>query len=88
MKKIRLEIGNIYTVRALHIYLEYMLNLPKHYGRNLDALHDALCEESESVGIVLEGNAASDEMTLYLPKIERVLRVCAQENEHICFERS
>lgn len=42
MKKVELDIGNIHTVRALHVYLAYKLNLPTYYGGNLDALYDAL----------------------------------------------
>ena len=42
MKKVELDIANIHTVRALHVYLAYKLNLPTYYGGNLDALYDAL----------------------------------------------
>ena len=87
MKTIRLDISNIYTVRALHIYLAYMLNLPAHYGKNLDALHDMMCEESEDVRILLAGKAASAEMEEYLPRLMHVMEDCAQENAHIGFER-
>ena len=40
MKKVELDIANIHTVRALHVYLAYKLNLPTYYGGNLDALYD------------------------------------------------
>ena len=88
MKTIRLEIGHIHTVRALHIYLAYMLDLPAYYGKNLDALHDALCEESNPMHIVLSGAASSEEMAAYLPRLERVMNDCAQENDCMCFERA
>lgn len=87
MKTIRLDIGNIHAVRALHIYLAYMLNLPSYYGKNLDALHDVLSEESEDVRIVLAGEPAGGEMQMYLPRLVHVMEDCAQENAHICFER-
>ncbi|MBQ7887735.1 MAG: barstar family protein [Clostridia bacterium] len=87
MKTIRLDITHIQTVRALHIYLAYMLDLPAYYGRNLDALHDALCEESDLVHIALVGAPASGEMAAYLPRLERVMEDCAQENTRVCFER-
>lgn len=85
MKTIRLDISHIHTVRALHIYLAYMLDLPAHYGRNLDALHDALSEESDRVHIVLAGEPASEEMTAYLPRLVRVMEDGAQGN--VSFER-
>ena len=88
MKTITLEIEHIHTVRALHIYLAYMLDLPAYYGKNLDALHDALCEESCPRRIVLAGTPASEEMAAYLPRLVRVLEDCAQENACICFVRA
>ena len=87
MKTITLDIGNIHTVRAMHIYLAYMLDLPAHYGKNLDALHDVLCEESDNVRIALCGQPASEEMAAYLPRLMRVLADSAEENGHIRFER-
>ena len=87
MKTIRLDIEHIHTVRALHIYLAYMLDLPAYYGSNLDALHDVLSEESEPIHILLSGMPNSEEMMAYLPKLECVLSDCAQENDKICFER-
>ena len=88
MKTINLDISNIHTARALHIYLAYMLELPAYYGKNLDALHDVLCEESENLRIVLSGNAASEEMAMYLPRLVCVMEDCAQENPHVHFERN
>ena len=87
MKTIRLDITHIQTVRALHIYLAYMLDLPAYYGKNLDALHDVLCEESDRVHIALAGAPASGEMAAYLPRLERVMADSAQENTRVCFER-
>jgi len=87
MKTIKLDIGNIQTVRALHVYLAYMLDAPEHYGRNLDALHDVLAQENENVHILLAGAPASEEMAAYLPRLVRVLTDSAEENGHIGFER-
>lgn len=85
MKTIKLDISNISTVRALHIYLAYRLDLPAHYGRNLDALHDVLGEESEDMRLMLLGEPASEEMAAYLPRLVRVLE--DSENAHVHFER-
>ena len=80
MKTIHLNVTNIHTVKALHIYLAYMLELPKYYGRNLDALHDLLTELCEETCIILAGDAGSEEMAAYLPRLEAVLSDCAEEN--------
>ena len=85
MRTIKLDISNISTVRALHIYLAYQLDLPAHYGRNLDALHDVLGEESEDMRLMLVGEPASEEMAAYLPRLVRVLE--DSENAHVHFER-
>jgi len=88
MKTIELNVTNIKTVRALHIYLAYRLELPEYYGRNLDALHDLLGEMGEKTRIVLTGEAASEEMQAYLPRLERVLRDCAKESGAVEFARA
>ena len=85
MKTIKLDISNISTIRALHIYLAYQLDLPAYYGRNLDALHDVLGEESEDMRLMLVGEPASEEMAAYLPRLVRVLE--DSENAHVHFER-
>ena len=87
MKTIRLDITHIQTVKALHIYLAYRMDFPAHYGKNLDALHDLLGEVNEPVRIVLAGTAAGSEMERYLPRLERVLEDCAQENAALCYAR-
>ena len=88
MRTIKLEIEHIGTVRALHIYLAYMLDLPVYYGKNLDALYDVLCEVSEDMRIVLSGLPASEEMAEYLPRLECVMGDAARENEYVKFERA
>jgi len=88
MKTIKLNVTNIQTVRALHVYLAYMLDLPAYYGKNLDALHDLLGETDERTCIVLSGTAASEEMAAYLPRLEAVLEDCAAENGALVYTRS
>ena len=53
MRTITLELEHIETVAALHIYLQYMLRLPAYYGRNLDALHDALGEIAQPTRLIV-----------------------------------
>ena len=87
MKTIRLDVTNIATVNALHVYLAYMLDLPDYYGRNLDALHDVLGEISDQTRIVLTGQPASGEMAAYLPRLVRVFADAAQENGMLYIQR-
>lgn len=87
MKTITIDVSNIQTKKALHIYLQYMLDLPAHYGRNLDALHDALAQESRETHIVLTGvQHAQGEMTIYMPGVLEVLEDAVQENARLHIE--
>lgn len=79
MKTIELDITNIQTVSALHVYIAWRLNLPAYYGKNLDALHDLLGEQGAGTCIVLRGAPASDEMAAYLPRLCRMLEDCAED---------
>lgn len=88
MKTIKLDVTNISTVKALHVYLAYALDLPSYYGKNLDALHDVLGETCEQTRIVLAGEPASEEMAAYLPRLARVLEDAAQENPALQIERA
>ena len=42
--KVILDAGRIEEKEKSHEYLKEMLQLPEHYGKNLDALHDCLTE--------------------------------------------
>lgn len=87
MRKIELDITNIHTVKALHVYLAYKLNLPPYYGANLDALYDALGDAAGATELLLGGTPASDEMAAYLPRLTRVLEDAARENLNLKLTR-
>ncbi|MBQ8093614.1 MAG: barstar family protein [Clostridia bacterium] len=77
---------NIETPKALQIYLQYQMNFPEWYGRNLDALYDMLTDYAEPVSLVLTvSKAPGDEMKSYLGRVKRVLEDAADENNHFSF---
>ena len=80
MRTITLELEHIETVAALHIYLQYMLRFPAHYGRNLDALHDALGEMAQPTRLIVHAQGAQGEVAAYLPRLLRVFADVAAEN--------
>ena len=86
MKRITLQIDCIETVKALHIYLQYMLDLPEYYGRNLDALHDCLTGMDEDMEILIRAQGAKGECAAYLPRLMRVMEDAAQENSKLHVE--
>ncbi len=84
MRRIELDLRHIATVRALHIYLRFMLDLPEYYGKNLDALYDCLTDIGEQTElVVLGGGEASEEMAAYAPRLWRVLEDAQRENEKL-----
>ena len=83
MKTITLELSNIETVRALHIYLQYMLDFPSYYGRNLDALYDSLTDIGEDARHIVRAQGVRGELTAYLPRLMKVLTDAAEYNPHL-----
>lgn len=53
MRTIVIDGGMMFTREAAHDYLSMRLGLPDYYGRNLDALFDALSERSDSTRLVI-----------------------------------
>lgn len=88
MRTIELDLTQIQTVRALHLYLAYRLDFPPHYGKNLDALFDCLCEVSQPLRLrVASEPVASEEMRAYLPRLNRVMEDAASENPNLAIEK-
>ena len=87
MKTIILDISNIYTVKALHIYLAYMLVLPAHYGKNLDALYDILTERGEETVLrVLESDRLESLLGSYGALLLSTLQEAAEDNPALTVE--
>ena len=88
MRTLTLDVRHIDTVAALQRYIQFAMDFPEHYGRNLDALHDMLCEMDRCTRIVLVADAAvSDELTVYLPRLAQVIEDAATENGNLSFEK-
>ena len=88
MRTITLELEHIETVAALHIYLQYMLRFPAHYGRNLDALHDALGEIAQPTRLIVRAQGVKGETAAVLPRLLCVLEDAQQENLCLHVERA
>ena len=58
MIRISITPENARTPDELHSFFYEKLELPPYYGRNLDALYDALTERSQLTCIVIENSAA------------------------------
>ncbi len=77
--------GNKMTSReVLHTYLAKKLAFPSYYGKNLDALHDCLCERSTPLHItVTYTDRLKEHLGDYGDTLLQVLQDAAEENERI-----
>ena len=82
MRQILIDCNQISSVKALHIYLQHVMDLPEYSGRILDALHDVLTEIAQPTELILNASEPqlSDEMKGFVPRLVRVLKDAAQEN--------
>ena len=72
---------------ALHDHLQRVLNLPDHYGRNLDALYDLLTERAEPTTLVLEHwPPAAEALGRYGTAFLKTLRDASEKNETLKLE--
>ena len=75
-----IDLKEIKDREGLHAAFSMSLHLPDHYGRNLDALHDCLTEDSSPLNIVFTNREAlSGEMKQYIDRLVRVLRDVKEE---------
>lgn len=86
MKNVTLDLRCIETKAALHIYLQYMLDLPPHYGCNLDALHDCLTEMSDEMNITVLTQGVHGELAAYTPKMMRAMQDAAEDNPRLAVQ--
>lgn len=71
-----LDARHMGTKEEAHSYLQEKMNFPGHYGKNLDALYDCLCELADAELYV----SHREEAVGYYCKIEAVLKEAAAEN--------
>lgn len=86
MKEIRLDGKKMKTKEGTHLYLQDKLNLPKYYGKNLDALWDVLSCYNQSL-IIRLANEADLIMNLgtYGESIVKLLKEVSLESSKIEF---
>jgi len=84
MKIVILDAKKILEKEKMHEYFAKKFDLPEHYGRNLDALFDCLCEINEPTLIKLKNKNALDEGTK--ESLIRLFCDVCNENEMVKFE--
>ena len=84
MKSVILDAKKMAEKEKMHEYFAKKFDLPEHYGRNLDALFDCLCEINEPTLIKLKNKNALDEGTK--ESLIRLFCDVCNENEMVKFE--
>ncbi|MBQ7488191.1 MAG: barstar family protein [Clostridia bacterium] len=86
MRNVEIDCRNITSPRALQIFLQYRMDYPDWYGRNLDALYDMLTEDNRPVCITfVTDSGMNPEMTEYMQRLCRVLEDAAGENASLTY---
>lgn len=83
MREIVLDSRMLGERERAHIYLKEKFSFPGWYGENLDALHDCLCEITETVKIVVD---VHEKIEAYTERILTVLEDTAGENENLSLQ--
>ena len=77
--EVRLDASCMERKEQSHKYLKEKLELPEHYGENLDALYDCLTEMEKTEIYVLNGDAVKG----YGKRVVRVLLAAEKENDEL-----
>ena len=84
---VELDCRNIRNIKALHTYLAFEMRYPDWYGKNLDALHDMLTSESDTVTLVCRiSSALPEEMKEYWKRMEQVMEDSSRENPRFTYK--
>ena len=84
MKIVILDAKKMLEKVKMHEYLAKKFDLPEHYGKNLDALFDCLCEINEPTLIKLKNESALDNGTK--ESLTQLFRDVCSENALVKFE--
>lgn len=83
-QRVTLNGNKIASKETLHACLAKKLKFPAYYGKNLDALHDCLCECSAPLHITVTcTERLTEQLGDYADAFLQVLKDAAEENELI-----
>ncbi|MBQ9413525.1 MAG: barstar family protein [Clostridia bacterium] len=87
MTVILLDGQHLQSIKDVHALFQEALSLPEWYGANLDALHDVLTDQTESVGVIAVNTALLAEHIgpRRWGALKRLLGTLEAENEYVRF---
>lgn len=81
MKTIILDGRHMTSVQAAHTYIEEKLEIHDYYGKNLDALWDALTSIGTGTKLeIIHFDSVKASLGIYAEKLQQVLIDAADEN--------
>ena len=76
-----IDLKDVFSADDFQDLMEEILPLPDYYGRNLDALHDVLTEQSAGWDIRFTGDIEAEAaLGKHMRSIRRMFRKAAEEN--------
>ena len=84
MKSVILDAKKMLEKENMHEYFAKKFDLPEHYGKNLDALFDCLCEINEPTLIKIKNENALD--SAIKESLIQLFRDVCSENALVKFE--
>lgn len=83
-RRVTLSGNKMKNKEAMHAYLAKKLKFPAYYGKNLDALHDCLCETAHPLRLTVTYTERLLEYTgEYGETFLKVLKDSAEENKNL-----
>lgn len=87
MMRVELDGKKMLNKELTHEYLKWKLKLPRHYGKNLDALWDILSSLDKEMRIIfLNTDCMIDKLGEYGQSLMQVFQDAVEENENIVLE--
>ena len=85
--EVRLDASCMERKEQSHKYLKEKLELPEHYGENLDALYDCLTEMGKTEIYVLHGDAVKGYGRFFcIVSVESCFRFVCRNNLYMFFD--
>ena len=86
MKIVELDGSKMDSIQNTHMHLKESMELPEHYGENLDAMYDVMSDISENTfEFVLNSQQMRTSLGDYGVRMEQVWENLEQNNKHLSF---
>ncbi len=83
--EVKFDLSTCFSPDDVHAVLKEALNLPEHYGGNLDALHDVLTDPHEEWNITFTGTKSASAVigAKFMKHFKRVFADAEKEGANV-----